>query len=128
MKVGSGLPRRSITDILQASPLVQALVSHAQQQGRLEDGGNSIVPSMAPLESRDSIVPAAPEGEEDIGVLPQEGRHFCHKGKCYLLTYACYVKGEDTVQASCHEAVKDLVDHLLTLRSGGGPLLESAMG
>ncbi|KAF8750050.1 hypothetical protein RHS01_09510 [Rhizoctonia solani] len=72
-----------------------------------EGGGNSIVPSMAPLESRDSIVPAAPEGEEDIGVLPQEGRHFCRKGKCYLLTYACYVKGEDTVQASCHEVVKD---------------------
>ncbi|KAF8748448.1 hypothetical protein RHS01_10823 [Rhizoctonia solani] len=68
-----------------------------------EHGGKSIVPSMALLESRGSIVPAAPEGEEDIG-------------------------GEDTVQTSCHEVVKDLVDHLLTLRSGGGPLLEYAMG
>ncbi|KAF8750944.1 hypothetical protein RHS01_09002 [Rhizoctonia solani] len=88
-------------------PLVQALVSHASNREGSEGGGNSIVPSMAPLESRDSIVPAAPEGEEDIGVLPQEGRRFCRKGKCYLLTYACYVKGEDTVQASCHEVVKE---------------------
>ncbi|QRW15544.1 hypothetical protein RhiXN_03545 [Rhizoctonia solani] len=103
------------------------LVMPSDREGS-EDGGSSIVPSMAPLESRDSIVPVAPEGEEDIGVLPQEGRRFCRKGKCYLLTYACYVKGENTVQASCHEVVKDLVDHLLTLRSGGGPLLESAMG
>ncbi|KAF8702361.1 hypothetical protein RHS03_06351, partial [Rhizoctonia solani] len=67
------------------------------------DGGDSIVPSMAPLESRGSIVPAVPEGEEVIGA-------------------------EDTVQTSCHEVVKDLVDYLLTLRSGGGPLLEYAMG
>ncbi|GAB1527357.1 hypothetical protein RhiTH_010532 [Rhizoctonia solani] len=103
------------------------LVMPSNREGS-EDGGSSIVPSMAPLESRDSIVPVAPEGEEDIGVLPQEGRRFRRKGKCYLLTYACYVKGENTVQASCHEVVKDLVDHLLTLRSGGGPLLESAMG
>ncbi|KAF8748301.1 hypothetical protein RHS01_10954 [Rhizoctonia solani] len=83
-----------------------------------EDGGNSIVSSMAPLESRESIVPAAPEGEEDIGVLPQEGRCFCHKGKCYLLTYACYVKGEDTVEISCHEVVKESAphEHLLLLK------------
>ncbi|GAB1528415.1 hypothetical protein RhiTH_011609 [Rhizoctonia solani] len=93
-----------------------------------EDGGNSIVPSMAPLESRRSIVPEAPEGEEDIGVLPQEGRCFCCKGKCYLLTYACYVKSEETRETSCHEVIKDLVDHLLTLRSGDNSLLEYAMG
>ncbi|GAB1521167.1 hypothetical protein RhiTH_004258 [Rhizoctonia solani] len=83
---------------------------------------------MAPLESKESTVPAAPEGEEDIGVLPQEGRHFHHKGKCYLLTYACYVKSEETRETSCHEVIKDLVDHLLTLRSGGNALLEYAMG
>ncbi|QRW26413.1 hypothetical protein RhiXN_12074 [Rhizoctonia solani] len=93
-----------------------------------KDGGNSIVPSMAPLESRGSTVPAAPEGEEDIGVLPQEGRHFCCKGKCYLLTYACYVKSEETRETSCHEVIKDLVDHLLTLRSWGNSLLECVMG
>ncbi|KAF8748464.1 Geminivirus Rep catalytic domain [Rhizoctonia solani] len=83
---------------------------------------------MAPLESRESIVPAAPEGEEDIGVLPQEGRRFRCKGKCYLLTYACYIKSEETRETSCHEVIKDLVDHLLTLKSGGNSLLEYAMG
>ncbi|QRW23264.1 hypothetical protein RhiXN_08300 [Rhizoctonia solani] len=93
-----------------------------------EDGGNSIVPFMAPLESRESTVPAAPEGEEDIGVLPQDGRQFRCKGKCYLLTYACYVKSEETRETSCHEVIKDLVDHLLTLKSGGNSLLEYAMG
>ncbi|QRW24771.1 hypothetical protein RhiXN_11683 [Rhizoctonia solani] len=80
------------------------------------------------LESRESIVPAGPEGQEDIGVLPQEGRRFRRKGKCYLLTYACYVKSEETRETSCHEVIKDLVDHLLTLRSGANSLLEYAMG
>ncbi|KAF8751615.1 hypothetical protein RHS01_08329 [Rhizoctonia solani] len=35
---------------------------------------------MAPLESRDSIVPAAPEGEEDIGVLPKKEGAFAARG------------------------------------------------
>ncbi|GAB1527898.1 hypothetical protein RhiTH_011086 [Rhizoctonia solani] len=109
-------------------PLSRCWLAVPSNREGSEDGGNSIVPFMAPLESRESTVPAAPEGEEDIGVLPQEGRRFCCKGKCYLLTYACYVKSEDTRETSCYEVIKDLVDHLLILRSGGNSLLEYAMG
>ncbi|KAF8692803.1 hypothetical protein RHS03_08546, partial [Rhizoctonia solani] len=61
---------------------------------------------MAPLESRGSIIPVAPEEEEDIGALPQEGR-VKRQGKLLVMS---------------------LVDHLLTLRSGGNSLLECAMG
>ncbi|QRW21160.1 hypothetical protein RhiXN_06149 [Rhizoctonia solani] len=109
-------------------PLSRRWLAVPSNREDLENGGSSIVPSMAPLESRESIVPAAPEGQEDIGVLPQEGRRFHCKGKCYLLTYACYVKSEETRETSCHEVIKDLVDHLLTLRSGANSLLEYAMG
>ncbi|KAF8750256.1 hypothetical protein RHS01_09361 [Rhizoctonia solani] len=102
-----------IADILHASPLVQVLVSSAQQQGRLRRWGNSIVPSMAPLESRESTVPAAPEGEETLGFFPKKEGAFV---------------SEDTRETSCYEVIKDLVDHLLILRSGGNSLLEYAMG
>ncbi|KAF8759551.1 Geminivirus Rep catalytic domain [Rhizoctonia solani] len=78
-----------------------------------EDGGNSIVPSMAPLESRESIVPAAPEGRRTLGFFPKK------EGDSV---------SEETRETSCHEVIKDLVDHLLTLKSGGNSLLEYAMG
>ncbi|KAF8750052.1 hypothetical protein RHS01_09516 [Rhizoctonia solani] len=66
---------------------------------------------MAPLESRESIVPAAPEGRRTLGFFPKkEG-----------------ASSEETRETSCHEVIKDLVDHLLTLKWGNS-LLEYAMG
>ncbi|KAF8750558.1 hypothetical protein RHS01_09321 [Rhizoctonia solani] len=70
-------------------------------------------------------VPAAPEGEEDIGVLPQEGRRFRCKGKCYLLTYARYIKSEETRETSCHEVIKESSSYS---EKWGNSLLEYAMG
>ncbi|KDN36954.1 hypothetical protein RSAG8_10488, partial [Rhizoctonia solani AG-8 WAC10335] len=73
-------------------------------------------------------VPAGIE-DEDLGVIPSgSGKRFRRKGKCFLLTYSAYVKGEDTGRTSRYEVVKELVDHLYSLSFGGSSLLQYAVG
>ncbi|CCO37814.1 hypothetical protein BN14_11974 [Rhizoctonia solani AG-1 IB] len=91
-------------------------------------GGASAAPSMVSLDHKAVPAPAGTEEEEDLGVIPQPGRQFRRKGKCYLLTYAQYVKSEATRTTSHYEVIKDLVDHLYTLKSGENSLLEYAVG
>ena len=52
-------------------------------------------------------VPAGTEEGEDIGAVPTEARRFRRKAKCILLTYAMYVKAEDTPATSRYEVVKE---------------------
>ncbi|KAG8692287.1 hypothetical protein FRC11_003718 [Ceratobasidium sp. 423] len=73
-------------------------------------------------------VPAPVDPEEDIGVVPQSGRRFCQRGKCYLLTYSQYVRSEDVGSTTCYDTIKELIDHLYTLQGVGGSLLEYAVG
>ncbi|KDN39306.1 hypothetical protein RSAG8_08941, partial [Rhizoctonia solani AG-8 WAC10335] len=93
------------------------------------DGGASTALSMAQLVSVDVPAHAGSEVPEDIGVLPIEGWRFQHKGKCYLLTYAMYVRSEDTPGTSHYETIKELVDHLYGVKSGdGSSLLQYVVG
>ncbi|KAF8754334.1 hypothetical protein RHS01_06480 [Rhizoctonia solani] len=102
-----------ITDILRASPLVQASVSSAQQQGRLRKWRKLHCPIHGSIGVKGIYCSCSPEGQEDtLGFFPKkEG-----------------ASSEETRETSCHEVIKDLVDHLLTLRSGANSLLEYAMG
>ncbi|CCO38129.1 hypothetical protein BN14_12294 [Rhizoctonia solani AG-1 IB] len=70
-------------------------------------GGASAAPSMVSLDHKAVPAPAGTEEEEDLGVIPQPGRRFRRKGKCYLLTYAQYVKSEATRTTSCYEVIKE---------------------
>ncbi|KAF8750874.1 hypothetical protein RHS01_08950 [Rhizoctonia solani] len=113
-----------ITDILRASPLVQASVSSAQHREDLENGGSSIVPSMAPLESRESIVPAALKGRRTLGFFPKkEGASVVRGSVIFSLMLVM-----SRVRRQGKPLAMSLVDHLLTLRSGANSLLEYAMG
>ena len=67
----------------------------------------TLAPSTALSVREEPPVPVGTEEGEDIGVIPTEARHFCHKAKCILLTYAMYVKAEDTARTSCYEVVKE---------------------
>ncbi|KAH7318796.1 hypothetical protein B0J17DRAFT_724223 [Rhizoctonia solani] len=91
------------------------------------DCNASTAPSMAVLENRGASVPASSD-PEDIGVLPQSGRRFHHKGKCYLLTYAQYVASDHTGHTTWYDTIKELVSHLYTLQHKGHSLLEYAVG
>ncbi|KAJ1303546.1 hypothetical protein OPQ81_011730 [Rhizoctonia solani] len=83
---------------------------------------------MVVLDAMDLLAPAGSKGDEDIGSVPQNGRHFHQKGKCYLLTYAMYARSEDTEGTTWYDTIKELVDHLYTLQQKGVPLLQYAMG
>ncbi|KAH7335677.1 hypothetical protein B0J17DRAFT_629920 [Rhizoctonia solani] len=110
-------------------PLLQSLISlghpplSRQQLGmptnmqQFFDCNTSTAPSMAALENGGASVPASSD-PEDIGVLPQSGRCFCHKGKCNLLTYAQYVASDYTEHTTQYDTIKEL----------GHSLLEYAVG
>ncbi|KAF8752529.1 hypothetical protein RHS01_07600 [Rhizoctonia solani] len=53
-------------------PLSRRQLAVPSNREDLENGGSSIVPSMAPLESRESIVPADPEGRRTLGFFPKK--------------------------------------------------------
>ncbi|CUA78538.1 hypothetical protein RSOLAG22IIIB_07146 [Rhizoctonia solani] len=78
----------------------------------------SLVPSMAPLVREEPSVPAVTEAGEDIGEVPSDARRFRRKAKCFLLTYAMYVRSEDTVNMSRHDVIKGLVTESHDLKEG----------
>ncbi|KAF8757139.1 hypothetical protein RHS01_04186 [Rhizoctonia solani] len=53
-------------------PLSRRRLAVPSDREDLENGGSSIVPSMAPLESRESIVPAALKGRRTLGFFPKK--------------------------------------------------------
>ncbi|KAF8761023.1 hypothetical protein RHS01_01187 [Rhizoctonia solani] len=90
-------------------PLSRRRLAVPSNREDLENGGSSIVPSMAPLESRESIVPAALKGRRTLGFFPKkEG-----------------ASSEETRETSCHEVIKESSSYS---EEWGNSLLEYAMG
>ncbi|KDN34166.1 hypothetical protein RSAG8_12743, partial [Rhizoctonia solani AG-8 WAC10335] len=120
-------------------PLFRRRLQMPSERGASFERGVSTVPSTAASGSVGVPVPAGIE-DEDLGVIPSgSGKRFRRKGKCFLLTYSAYVKGEDTGRTSRYEGedtgrtsryevVKELVDHLYSLSFGGSSLLQYAVG